>query len=69
MSSWRGVCTSLSLFPFWRLDANGGEDSYLYHFSSYFSFAQCVMDMCSTCDGYDGQELIYVWLVKLFMEI
>jgi hypothetical protein len=38
-------------------------------FHHIFSFAQCVMDMCSTCDGYDGQELIYVWLVKLFMEI
>jgi hypothetical protein len=30
MSSLRGACTSLSLFPFWCLDAKGGEDSYLY---------------------------------------
>jgi hypothetical protein len=34
-----------------------------------FSFPQCVMDMCSTCGGRGGQKLIYVWLVKLFMEI
>jgi hypothetical protein len=27
------------------------------------------MDMCSTCGGRGGQKLIYVWLVKLFMEI
>jgi hypothetical protein len=36
MSSWHEVCTSLSLFPFWCLDANGGEDSYLYHFFTSF---------------------------------
>jgi hypothetical protein len=32
-------------------------------------FPQCVMDMCSMCGGRSRQELIYVWLVKLFMEI
>jgi hypothetical protein len=37
-------------FPFWRLDANGGEDSYLY-LSFFIFFLQCVMDLSSTCDG------------------
>jgi hypothetical protein len=32
-----------------------------------FSFPQCVMDMCSTCGGRGGQELIYVWVVKPFL--
>jgi hypothetical protein len=25
-------------------------------FIIFFSFPQCVMDMCSTCDGRGGQE-------------
>jgi hypothetical protein len=41
MSSWRGADTSSNIFPFWCLDANGGEDSHLYHFSSYFLSMVC----------------------------
>jgi hypothetical protein len=50
MSSLCSAYTSSSLFPFWRLDANGGEDSYLY-LSFFIFFLQCVMDLSSTCDG------------------
>jgi hypothetical protein len=33
------VSVLLQLFsPFWCLDDRGGEDSYLYRFSSYFHF-------------------------------
>jgi hypothetical protein len=53
-------------FSFWCLDTNGGEDSYLYRFSSYFSFPQCVMDMCSMCDGRGRQELFLCVDCKTF---
>jgi hypothetical protein len=43
-------------FPFLVLDANGGEDSYLYH----FSFPQCVMNLCSTCVGRVDKNLLCV---------
>jgi hypothetical protein len=62
MSSLCGACTSLSLFPFWCLDAKGEKIViYIYHFSSYFF--QCVMNLCSTCHGRVDKNL-FMWLVK-----
>jgi hypothetical protein len=68
-SRWRGTDTSLSLFPFCYLDANGEKIVISLLFFIIFLFPKCVMDLCSTCGGRGGQELIYVWLVKLFKEI
>jgi hypothetical protein len=48
-SSWRDACTSVSLFTFWCLDTNRGEDSYLYHFHRIF--------ISSVCNGH----VLYVW--------
>jgi hypothetical protein len=55
MSSPRGTCSSLSLFHFCVLMRKGEK---IVIFISFLSFLVC-----------NGRELIYVWDVKLFMEI
>jgi hypothetical protein len=57
--------TSLSLFPFWCLDANGEEDSYLYRFSSLSS----VLVMSCTCGGRGIDKNFLCVACKTFMEI
>jgi hypothetical protein len=56
---------SSSLFPFWCLDTNRGEDSYLYHFSSLSS----VLVMSCTCGGRGMDKNFLCLACKTFMEI
>jgi hypothetical protein len=65
MSSWRGNFPSSSIFPFWCLDANRGEGSYLYRFSSLSS----VLVMSCTCGGRGMDKNFLCVACKTFMEI